>query len=148
VDTKSLCGGHQGFVWWTPRVCVVDTEGLCCGHCGVMAPLKHWSLAVVLHRFPSLPPSQNHRMVGVGRDLWGSSGPTQKHRSRRCCEHSSTPDTYWQIFCLLVLGIPKAQALAGHGRGSARGGGSAWCRWGQRGQTRPSRGLRFGACGF
>lgn len=32
-----------------------NQEGLCFGHCCMMAHLNHWSLAVVLHRFPFPP---------------------------------------------------------------------------------------------
>ena len=59
---------------------IISSEQKCCGSCfTARVPARAWSdRSAGPGRCPSHPrsESQNHRIVGVGRDLCGSSGPT------------------------------------------------------------------------
>jgi len=49
------------------------------------------SLQKQMNTAPRVTESQNHRIVGVGRDLWGSSSPTLKEVTRRFSFSWKTP---------------------------------------------------------
>ena len=72
------------------------------------------SCLLCLHLDPSLEKnSQNHRMVGVGRDLWRSSGPTtllmQRHLKQIVQDYVKAAFEYlwkWRLHNLSVQPVP------------------------------------------